>query len=205
MTQMDIFIAGKVLIVIVLWAVTYIANYYLTILGARLYKDGANRYIVFEGSYELTPVFKEDVDTFLVVSPTFIRNLVLSCGAIFVVWLVDVEFRGGYYIFAGLVGAFFLREAAIFMRHIRNIALFLFARAEDSIRGRIEYRKWLTLRMSAVELFSFSIFYYLLYQLDRSWFFLGGAFACLVTGIQHLFWASRARNPGHVEEREDGV
>lgn len=205
MTQMDIFIAGKVLMVIVLWAITYTLDYYLTILGARLYKDGANRHIVFEGSYELTPAFKEDVDSLLLVSPTFVRNLVLSCLAIFVVWLVDVEFRGGYYIFAGLVGAFFLREAAIYVRHIRNIAMFLFVRAEDSIRGRIEYRKWLTLRISATELFSFSIFYYLLYQLDRSWFFLGGAFACLVTGIQHLVYASRARNPGHVGEREDGV
>jgi hypothetical protein len=104
-----------------------------------------------------------------------------------------------------LVGAFFLREAAIYIRHIRDIALFLFARGEDSVQGRIEYRRWLTLRISAIELFSFSIFYYFLYQLDRSWFFLGGAFACLVTGIQHLFWASRARNLGHEEEREDGL
>jgi hypothetical protein len=200
---MDILIADRVLVVILLWAVTYTVDYYLTILGARLYKDGANSYIVFEGSYELTPVFKADVDSTLIVSPTFVRNLVLSSGAIFVVWLVDVEFRGGYYIFAGLVGAFFLREAAIYIRHIRNIAMFLFVRAEDSIRGRIEYRRWLTLRISAIELFSFSIFYYFLYQLDRSWFFLGGALACLVTGIQHLFWASSARNPGHVEERED--
>ena len=205
MTQMDILIADRVLVVIILWAITYILDYYLTILGARLYKDGANRHIVFEGSYELTPAFKEDVDSLLLVSPTFVRNLVLSCGTIFVVWLVDVEFRDGYYIFAGLVGALFLREAAIYVRHIRNIAMFLFARGEDSVRGRIEYRKWFTLRISATELFTFAIFYYLLYQLDRSWFFLGGAIACLVTGIQHWVYASRARTPGHVEEREEGV
>ncbi len=76
-------------------------DYVLTITGARLYKNGANRYIVFEGSYELTPVFKADVDSLLLVSSTFVRNQVLSFGAIFVVWMVDVEFRGGYQIFSG--------------------------------------------------------------------------------------------------------
>jgi hypothetical protein len=88
-----------------------------------------------------------------------------------------------------------LREAAIYVRHIRNIAMFLFIRAEDSIRGRIEYRRWLTLRISAIELFSFSLFYFFLYQLDRSWFFLGGVLSCLVTGIQDLVYALPARKP----------
>ena len=80
----------------ILLAIAYSMDYVLTITGARLYKNGANRYIVFEGSYELTPVFKADVDSLLLVSPTFVRNQALSCGAIFVVWMVDVEFRGGY-------------------------------------------------------------------------------------------------------------
>jgi hypothetical protein len=195
MTQMDVLIASKPILVIVLWAITYAMDYYLTIIGARLYRDGANRFIVFEGSYELTPEFKDDVDSLRMISPRFIRYLVLSILAIFVVWLVDVEFRGGYYIFAGLIGAFFLREAAIYIRHIRNIGLFVLARGGDSIRGRIEYRRWLTLRISAIELFSFSIFYFFLYQLDRSWFFLGGVLSCLVTGIQHLVYAIRARTP----------
>jgi hypothetical protein len=193
MTQMDVLIASKPILVIVLWAITYTLDYYLTIIGGRLYKGGANQYVLFEGSYELTPQFKDDIDSLRMISPRFIRYLVISIVLIFVVWLVDVEFFGGYFIFAGLVGALFLREGAVYIRHIRNIGLFLLVRGGDSIRGRIEYRQWLTLRLSAIELFSFSIFYFLLYQLDRSWFFLGGVLSCLVTGIQHLVYAMRAR------------
>ena len=171
MTQIDVLIASKPFLVILLWAITYAMDYYLTIIGSRLYQDGAKDYVRFEGSYELTPVFREDVDALRLISPRFLRFLGISIALIFLVWLLDVEFRGGYYLFAALVGALFLREAAIYLRHIRNIAIFIFVRSADSIRGRIEYRKWLTLRVSAIELFSFGLFYFLLYQLVKNYFF----------------------------------
>lgn len=186
MTQMDILIASKPFLVMLLWAITYSMDYYMTIIGAKLYQDGARKYVRFEGSYELTPAFREDIDALRSISPRFIRYLGISIVLIFLVWLIDVEFLGGYTIFAAMVGALFLREGAIFLRHIRNIAMFVLMKSDDSIKGRIEYRKWLTLRVSAIELLSFGGFYFLLYLLDKSSFFLGGAVACVVTGIQHF-------------------
>lgn len=193
MTQMDILIASKPFLVMLLWAITYSMDYYLTIIGARLYQDGAREYVRFEGSYELTPAFRKDIDALRPISTRFIGALGISIVLIFLVWLIAVEFLGGYVTFAVLVGALFLREGAILLRHIRNIALFVLMRSDDSIKGRIEYRKWLTLRVSAIELLSFGGLYFLLYLLDRSWFFLGGAVACAITGVQHLKLSAEER------------
>lgn len=46
---------------LVLWGVLYISDYALTVTCARLYRGGVNRNIVFEGSFELNPVFQKDM------------------------------------------------------------------------------------------------------------------------------------------------
>lgn len=186
MTQMDILIASKPFLVMLLWGIVFSMDYYLTIIGAQLYQDGAREHVRFEGSYELTPVYRQDIDALRPISPRFISALGISIIVIFLVWLIGVEFFGGYTVFAALVGALFLQEGAIYLRHIRNIFLFILMRSEDSIKGRVEYRKWLTLRLSSIELISFGGFYFLIFLLDRSTFFLGGAVACAVTGVQHF-------------------
>jgi hypothetical protein len=193
MTQMDIIISSKPFLVMLLWAIIYSMDYYRTIFGAQLYQGGAREYVRFEGSYELNPAFREDIDALRSISPRFIRYLGISIVLIFLVWLLTVEFLGGYIIFPVLVGALFLQEVAVYLRHIRNIALFILMRSDDAIKGRIEYRKWLTLRVSAIELFSFGGFFFLLYLLDKSWFFLGGAIACAVTGVQHFILSTGER------------
>lgn len=186
MTQMDIRMANELIWVMVLWVIVYALDYTLTIIGARLYRSGAQDHVVFQGSYELTPVFREDVDAMRLISPRFLRYLGSSVVLILLVWLLDIQFLGEYIFFSALVGALFLREAPIYLRHIRNIVLFVLLRNADSVTGRIEYSRWVTLKVSAIELFSFAGFYVLLFLLDRSWFFLGGAVGCLVVGVQHF-------------------
>ena len=56
----------------------------------------------------------------------------------------------------------------------------------DVVRGRIEYSRRLTLRMSSVELLGFSGLFLLLFILTQSWFILGGTMSCLVTAVKHL-------------------
>lgn len=60
------------------WAVLYISDYVLTVTCARLYRGGIDRNIVFEGSFELNPVFQKDIDSLRWLSPRFIWLLFLT-------------------------------------------------------------------------------------------------------------------------------
>lgn len=91
------------------------------------------------------------------------------------------------------MGALLLRSAAVYVRHGRSIVLYSNARLENAIQGRVEYARWLTLRLSAWDLFSFALLYLLLFTSTSNIFFLGGALACSVTAAQHWNMARQAK------------
>ena len=101
-------------------------------------------------------------------------------------------------LFEFAIGALVLREAAVLLRHCRNISLFRGVRDPRAVQGQVTYARWLSLRTSAVDLFSFAGLYAFLALAVGSWLLAGGALACAVTGFQH--WrrsraANRAANP----------
>ena len=194
MTNIEILLANNVLTVIIVWALTYAVDYYLTIIAARIYAAGAKQHFLFEGGYEITPEFQEDVKAMRLFSPLLLRYIVASSGIIFIAWLVAVRFLRYEEVFAVLIGGLFLREATIYLMHTRNIALFINARGENGARGQIRYPRWLTLRTSGIEFAGFSLMYLLLFFLDGSWFFFGGAAACAATAVQHLSISSQVIN-----------
>ena len=132
------------------WAVVYVSDYVLTITSARLYRTQHN--IVFEGSYEITPVFQKDVDALRTISPRFVITLVASMAY---VWLVRriAPPSEDYDLYPGVLGALFLLEAAVHVRHLRN--LFVFGRT-SLLQGRLVYDRCLLLRMSSLELLLFA-------------------------------------------------
>lgn len=72
------------------WMALYISDYYFTIACARLYR-GQNK-IVFEGSYEITPVFQADVNALRPVSPRFYLILIASTGYVFLLrWIAGLS------------------------------------------------------------------------------------------------------------------
>jgi hypothetical protein len=185
MTILDITLMSNVWTVILFWIVVYLSDYYLTLLGARIYTNTGKNYIEIEGSYELTPIFQGDIDSLRLISPTFLRLLLLSAGSILVLWILDVQLLNDHHLYVLLLGVLFLREIPIFIRHIRNIATFyLFSQSTD-IKGQIHYPRWITLQISATELFIFGILFLLMYIPDASWFFIGGALGCIATAVQH--------------------
>lgn len=95
--------------------------------------------------------------------------------------------------FSFLMGALLLRSAAVYVRHGRSIVLYSNARLENAIQGRVEYARWLTLRLSAWDLFSFALLYLLLFTSTSNIFFLGGALSCSVTAAQHWNMARQAK------------
>ena len=168
------------------WLLSYAADYYLTLYSARLYQAGARDHFTFEGSLELTPYYQADIDGLRRVSPRFILALLLSVLALELVWYLSMVVLQLPAFFEFLLGGLVLRQAAVIMRHARNIALFRAARSGQGLEGQILYGRWLALRLSVIDMFSFAVLFGLLAVITGSWALAGGSFACAVTSLQHL-------------------
>jgi len=176
-----------------LWTAVYVLDYALTIRSARLYRAGANQHLTFGGSLELTPAFQKDVDQLRRASPRFIFFLILSNLLLGGLWMLAVVILPLPGVFALAAGSLILREAPILLRHARNLSLFQSARQPGALTGRLDYARWLVLKNSALELFSFAVFFALVFALARDWFWLGGAIGCAVLGLSHGRMARQAR------------
>jgi hypothetical protein len=174
------------------WAAVYISDYCLTIWAARLYQSGANEHLVLEGSLEITPYFQDDVNALRTVSIKFIRALILSVVMISAAWLIAVRWASMPQAFSILLGALIFLEATAHIRHIRNIAFLKSLKAARGLRGKIEYPRWLSLRLSSVEILAFSALFLVAFLMTGSWFFVGGVASCLITGLKHRDWANKA-------------
>ena len=182
------------------WSLLYISDFVLTMWGARLYPRGANEIVVFEGSYELNPVFQKDVDALRSISPRFILMLVVSNSALAWSWYSLSKLELNLYPF--LIGAFVLLELTIHTRHFRNLFLFRAMAQPGLVRGRIEYARSYSLRMSSCELFTFAALYLCVFGFVESSFLLGGTFSCLVNGIGHGRLAGKAKSGSSLAPQE---
>jgi hypothetical protein len=177
---------------LLVWCILYVCDYYLTLVCARMYRRGACQKIVLEGSYEITPYFQSDIDSLNFFSVRFLGALLWSVMLLAMTWWFSQQSTNDFY--QAILGALICTELAIHVRHFRNLFLFRAARDSDAISGRIEYSRHLMLRMSAIELFTFAAFYFVIFAFTSSWFVLGGSINCLVTGGKHLKLA-RKPNP----------
>ena len=170
---------------ILLWAALYVSDFLFTMLCARMYNDGAANQVHFEGSYEITPYYQKEVDALRLVSPRFLVALGATCALQLALWWMTIRVLFVPQLFFFALGAMVLIEATVHIRHLRNFFLFRAILAKDGITGRIEYARPVMLRMSAVELFSFSAAYGVIYLMTGSWFVLGGVVSCLLVAINH--------------------
>ena len=180
----DAFYAGPWL-GLLMWAVLYTSDLVFTMTCARLYQQGAREFIVFEGSYEITPYYQNDVDKLRMFSPRFFLALVVSCALQAAIWYMTMRalYAPDMYFFA--LGAMVLIELTIHIRHVRNLFLFRALLGGHGIKGRLEYPRPIMLRLSSMEIVSFAILYAILFVVTDSWFLLGGAFACLSLAVSH--------------------
>lgn len=172
-----------------LWAILYVSDYFFTITCARMYR--AQDKIVFEGSYEITPMFQADVNALRLISPRFL--LILLASTAYLAFLQHVstqspELRGAY---CFVLGALLLVEATVHVRHLRNWFLFRHGLRQHGVRGRIEYPRLLILRTSAFEILVFAGMYAGLFLLTGVPFILGGAIGCFVLSMNHYRLARR--------------
>ena len=122
---------------LLLWFLAYLSDYYMTLYGARLYKDQGPAHLVIQGSYELTPSHQKAIDALKPYSPRFLGLLALSGLGIGLVWLLSVVVLEAAWPFSLLMGGLLLREAAVHLRHFRNLALFRAARHPGALAGLV--------------------------------------------------------------------
>src|SRR6266849_7562479 len=72
------------------WLLSYVADYFLTLYSARIYREGARDHFAFEGSLELTPYYQADIDRLRRVSPRFILAVLLSVVVLELVWWLSM-------------------------------------------------------------------------------------------------------------------
>jgi hypothetical protein len=180
------------------WALSYASDFALTMHTARLYHGGARQHFSFGGSFELTPYYQADVDRLRRWSPRFWLALGLSMVLMALVWVLSVVVLGLPVFFTFLVGALLLRQAAVHLRHLRNLVLFRAVRDTAAVSGQITYFRPLVLKLSAAEFAAFGGLFLLLALVTSSWFLLGGAVACCVTAYQHIRLARAAQRKATV-------
>lgn len=176
-----------------LWLVLYVADYYLTLCGARLYRAGANAHVVFDGSYELTPQFRADIDGLRTVSPRFLAYVVLSVGIVLALWYVADRWPDWQTMFLMAYGGLVFRQLVVLVRHARNIALFRRLKTHAGVDGQVRYATWLSLEQSWVELGFMALLLLAAAAVAGKASLYGGAFAVLVAGLEHRRMSRRNR------------
>ena len=180
---------------VISWILLYVSDYYLTIYSARGFRETGH--FQFEGSFELTPQYQKDIDALKPVSRRHITLLVLYSLLIIFIWWLTRQLLFFPWTYLLYLGMFLLMEVAIHMRHLRNVALVREVRKHGGVEGQIAYRKWFSYRLSALELFTFSVLFLFIAIIAYSPFFLGGAIMCFGLGFKHNRMSARARsNPG---------
>jgi hypothetical protein len=183
-----------------LWMGLYTSDYFLTIACARLYQ--AQNKIVFEGSYEITPLFQADVNALRMVSPRFVFSLLASTGYLILVRNIAGPSNGSFGFYPLVLGTMILTEATVHTRHLRN--WYLFSRGIGLVKGRMEYPRGILLRSSALELIVFAGLYSGLFVVTESSFVLGGAIACVALSINHYLLARRHDASSDIKQSAPG-
>ncbi|MDQ2936273.1 MAG: hypothetical protein M3R67_02070 [Acidobacteriota bacterium] len=182
------FFLNKAWAAIGLWALLYCLDYAFTYKAAKIYKAGAGKHFGFGGGYELNPFFKDDIAQLRRFSFRFFLLLLLVAGL-----LLILHGTGLREYFAFVWGLMICLQLTVHFRHLRNLAVFYYAKDSQGVNGRIEYEHWLSLRLSSIEFFYFSVFYLFLFLLWGNLFMLGGATGCLVLALRHLYDSRRSR------------
>ncbi|MGC9367171.1 MAG: hypothetical protein ACP5FK_09080 [bacterium] len=178
-------IFDNISLTISIWLILYIADYYLSIIGNKIYHCGAKKYFTFTGSYELTPRFQRDIDNQKIISWNFAKSVLLSVLLILIIWFLYRQQKIPQIILVFTAGGLIVRQIAVIIRHLRNINLFYHAKRNRGLSGNIVYQRWFSYRISAVELVLFAGLFMFIYLLTGSISFLGGTAFTLITATKH--------------------
>lgn len=172
--------------------ILYTSDYYLTLYCARGFREIGR--FKFEGSFELTPQYQNDIDQLRLISRRHIILLIAYSLLILLIWWITNVMTSLQWAYPLYLGMFLLIEVAVHLRHLRNVTLIHEVKKSDGgAEGQIVYKRWFSYRISANELYIHGTLFLLIALLTYSLFFLGGAIICYATGFKHSQLAKKAK------------
>jgi hypothetical protein len=171
---------------ILVWVLLAFCDYWLTILGASLYRKHAAATLVYEHGYELNPTFEKEVARLRWFS--WKHALLIAYLAIA---LAIFPYLKAFGVFEFFYGAVFLVYVVIDLRHLQNIAFFHNLRRPGSANGNIQYSYWISQRNSANLFLSQALLFAIAGLAAGRLFFWGGAAYSLFLGLRSYALANR--------------
>ncbi len=167
----------------------YCLDYALTLVSAKLYHTRVKEKFVVEGSFELNPLFAKDVDAFRSLSPRFFAGMGILGVLLAALWNMTIRIASWPQAFLFVFGGLVFLQAAVQVRHLRNLFFFMAGFGPNGVQGRIEYPRSLVLANSSFEFLTFAGLYGVIAVLTRSWLLLGGAVTCFLMAGKHCILA----------------
>lgn len=180
-------------LVIFLPSLAFLADWTLTLAGARAYRTISDRWSV-EGSYEMNPAWEAAVDSGKWLNARVIAVVVIFLALLASLWLatVAVDTVGGAAlitgpaVFAFAAGTLLLVEVPTLMNHAANLQQFRVFKDPSAASGQIGIARWFALNQTGWFYLRFAVLWLVLGLVSFQAFFLGGALGCLVIGLR--FW-----------------
>ncbi len=170
--------------IIIIWGVICIVDYRLTIIIKKRVENKLGNHIRHEGSIELNPLFRNDVDKNRFLSPLHICFCILSSAGLFILWRFYSD-QMTMQQFQFTLGLLILPHVIIYLHHLSNIGA-LKSYSEGAISGTILYSKEYDLKRSIWEVAGICILFVILAFIEGSAFLLGGMFGSFFFAI-YLF------------------
>ncbi|MCB9450913.1 MAG: hypothetical protein H6672_05705 [Anaerolineaceae bacterium] len=189
-------------VALALWALLYSADYFLTLRGAGLMQQYGQVHFDMGGSYELNPFYQKDIDRLRRVSPRFI-GILIGFGVWLVVMWLFADLAHLMPAFAAGAGFLILMEVSVLGGHVRNIALFTALKTPGSVVGRIQYSRWVSIRLATWSFGLWGLLYALFFALTGSWFFFGGIISMFVLFTRYSRMGSLLRR--QLEKQQDQI
>jgi hypothetical protein len=187
-------------IVIVAAVVAFLADWFLTVAGARAAVGVRDRWSV-EGSYEMNPAWTAAVDRGRWINARVVAVAGIIALTLALVWVLDDISRrevarpliNGPSIFPAAAGVFLLLEAPTLMQHVGNLTQFRAMADPLATSGQLRIARWFSLQQVALVYLRFSVLWLALAGLSLQMFFVGGALGCAVVGFRFRRLAGAAR------------
>lgn len=167
-----------------LWFVLYTCDYYLTLWGSKLFR--AQRFILYEGSYEMTPEYQDDIDSMRKLSPHFVVWLLIGTAVLLAPLLPCPDVIIVQTLYAILIGAMIVPEFVALTKHTENIIFWrILGSKSPGVTGSVCYSHAISYRRSALNTSCVGLVLLMAAALGDSFILLGGGLLMLVMSFTH--------------------
>lgn len=178
---------NQVWFTILIGAVLYITDAFLTYYASYLYHAGAKDILVYEGVYDPQEVHGKPPLRRL-LNPIFLIKLGFLCLMILASWMVVERQLNRPEIFLFILGGLYLYLLADILVEFRRVVLFRSAQRGEGIQGKVVYTQRQVWMQTLLEFYGFVVLYLLIFLVVGGWFFLGGVITCLISSRRQRDW-----------------